>query len=107
MSKVFVLVNKRSEDYSALKEYGEVEFIYQSVNKSYDEYDDFITRLTKIFEETTTEDKLVLNGPAWLIGFATYLWITRDIPMPVGSSTGILHFNSNKQKYYEVNASNI
>jgi hypothetical protein len=107
MSKVIILVNKHNEDYSALKEFGEIEFAYQSVNKAYDNYDDFIDRLTKLFEETTYDDKVVLNGPAWLIGFASYLWLTRNLPAIVGSATGIIHFNSNKAKYYEVQASNI
>lgn len=102
--KIFVLVHKKNENYEPLiniKGVTAVEFIFNQVSRSYDDYKTLYQKIEMILDTAGPDDKIVLNGPAWLVALGGYVWFTRD-NAPQDKKFGILQYHIGKETYVEM-----
>ena len=93
--RIFILVRK-DDDYSSLPE-GQKIFIYDAVTNEPDLVSTMQT-LDLLFESAAEDDRIVFNGPSWLIAIAGHCWLQwRE------TSLGILLYDNKTKTYTEHN----
>ncbi len=97
--KTYVLVRRPSDDYSTLPPY---EFIFDEVPSvpTARQLSETIARLTTYTDNSSVEDKIVLNGPTWLIAVASYYWLTRRAIKE--NSLSIMVYNIGARRYVDM-----
>lgn len=96
--KIYVLVHRQNDDYSSLE--GKHEFIFESVPAtSSPDVQKYLNRLKYILDQAFINDRIVLNGPTWLVALAGYIWLTHEFR----DTMQMLIFDSVTHKYVDFN----
>lgn len=77
MSKVFILVHKDTDDYSSIPPEYEKVFIFEKLGNKPD-IPATLPKLGFMLDNAKVGDKIVFNGPTWIIALAGYIWLTND-----------------------------
>ena len=94
--RVFILVRK-DDDYSSLPPNAQKIFIFDTVSNN-PVLSDTINTLNLIFESAEPGDRIVFNGPSWLIAIAGYCWLNQE-----RDCMGILLYDNKNRTYQEHN----
>lgn len=78
--KAFILVNKKSDDYTTLPSKYEKHFLfeYMTCRPEAARVDDTLIALRDVLDNATSKDCIVFNGPSWLIALAGYVWFSQE-----------------------------
>lgn len=72
-SKTYILINRQDMDFSTLP--GEKVFCFDHINGRPD-LKHICTKLQSTLDDATEDDKILFNGPGYLIAIAGYVWLT-------------------------------
>ncbi len=92
----YILLKKDNEDYSTLEN---KMFIFDRVTSApvESDFNEAMSRMARVFDFATKGDRIVFNGPSWLIGLAGYIWLSAENR----ENLGILTYNNNLRQYQE------
>lgn len=98
--RVFILLHKDQDDYSSLGPDVEKIFIFDRIgNPSPELAHEAMTKLVVMLGSVTSSDRIIFNGPSWLIALAGWVWMNDENRL----CTGILAYDNYKKTYIEVN----
>lgn len=73
----YVLVHRHGDNYSSL--HGAVKFVFHAIPPTTNpDVKSYISQLEKVLDEAKECDRIVMNGPTWLVALAGYVWLTNE-----------------------------
>lgn len=96
--RIFILLNKGQDDYSSLPQDANKVFVFEHVGApSHEAVEDAMNKLDTIFNSVEHRDRIIFNGPSWLIALAGFMWMTT-----ARHTLGILAYDNHKKQYVEL-----
>ena len=98
--RIFILLNKEQDDYSSLPANAEKIFVFDRIgNPNPTVCREALGKMAVMFETVRSTDRIIFNGPSWLIALAGYMWLSLD----ERKSTQMLAYDNFKKQYVEIN----
>jgi hypothetical protein len=96
--RIFILLNKGQDDYSSLPNEANKVFVFEHVGApSYDAVEEALNKLEVLFHSAQESDRIIFNGPSWLIAIAGFVWMNTT-----RNRLGILAYDNHKKQYVEL-----
>ena len=75
----YILVNKKSDDYTTLPTKYKQQFLfeYMTCRPESERVPDTLAALKDVLDTAEDDDVIVFNGPSWLIALAGYVWFSQ------------------------------
>ncbi len=96
--RIFILLHKAQDDYSSLPADAKKIFVFEHVGSpSYDAAEEAMDKLEVICNDVTDQDRIIFNGPSWLIALAGFVWMNT-----YRQTLGVLAYDNHKKQYVEL-----
>lgn len=103
MSRVFILVNKRDQEYDCIPaEYQRV-FVFPYIRDFRTAHRDIAAikaKLEEMLGDAGLDDRIIYNGPSWLIAIAGMIWLSNPDRVKYDTFRYDMHY----KKYLEIDA---
>jgi hypothetical protein len=98
--RIFILLNKEQDDYSSLPKDVTKIFVFDRMgNPTPEAAKSAIEKMEVMFDTARPDDRVIFNGPSWLIALAGYMWMSHLDR----KTTQILAYDNFKKQYVEIN----
>lgn len=101
MPRVFILVNKRDQEYDSIPAQYHRVFLFPYIRDFGTMHNDIVAIKRKIDEvlgDASLEDKIIFNGPSWLIAIAGMVWLSN----PDRQNYDIFRYDMKHKNYFEL-----